>query len=274
MIRIFVFVALFLAGFQAFGQVFQGFSGSRADGMGGANVVLTDPFSSLNNIGALAWTDEKAIFTGYKNQFWIPELHTIFVGAIQPTKYGTATMTLSRFGGDLYHETLCGIGMGHKITNASIGLKINYLQVSAENLGVRQTWVGELGGRMLLRKDFAIGAHIYNFNRAKISDFQSERHPTLMKAGFSYFPRQNFTLNFQVDKDIDFDPTVRVGIEYQLVTSVILRTGLSTKPFLNTFGIGLKLWNFRFDYAFQSHTDLQPSNTFSMIYTPLKKTRK
>jgi len=267
------FVFFFIS-FQAFTQVFNGFSGGRSDALSKANVTLSDEFSILNNIGALAWVEEKAFFTGYKNQFFLPELNTIYFGAIMPTKYGMAGISLARFGGDLYQETLLGFGIGHKIRTASIGFKINYLQVSIESLGTQRSWVAEMGGKMLLRKDFAIGAYIYNLNRAKLADFRNEHHPTIMKMGVSYFPNKNLIISLQTTKDIDFEPSIQVGMEYAITPKIIARTGISTKPFLNTFGVGFYWWNFKLDYAFQIHTDLQPSNTLSIRYQSLKKAKK
>lgn len=267
-------LVFFFIHFQVFAQVFNGFSGGRSDALSKADVILSDEFSILNNIGALAWTEEKAFFTGYQNQFFLPELNTIYFGAIIPIQYGVAGISLARFGGDLYQETLLGFGIGHKIRTASIGFKINYLQVSAESLGTQRTWVAEMGGKMLLRKDFAIGAHIYNLNRAKLAEFQDERHPTIMKVGASYFPNKNLIINLQTTKDIDFEPSIQAGIEYAITPKIIARTGVSTKPFLNTFGVGFHWWNFKLDYALQTHTDLQPSNTFSICYQPLKKIKK
>lgn len=267
----YLIVTFFLLGYQGFAQVFYGFSGGISDAMGSANVTCTNSYASFNNIGALGWKNEgNAFFLGYKNQFLIPDLRTIYVGSVHAIKRGTACITLARFGGSLYHETLFGIGMSHKLSNVSIGLKINYLQVSAQNSGTRRTWVGELGGRMLLRKNLAIGAYIYNFNRAKVVHFNDERHPIWMKAGFSYFPSQALNINFQIDKDIDFSPMVRVGIAYQVTKKIVLRVGVSNHPYVATAGLGLKLWNFAFDYAYQTHTDLQASNTLSMTYQPKK----
>jgi hypothetical protein len=85
-----------------------------------------------------------------------------------------------------------------------------------------------------------------------------------MKAGISYKPIVGLMLNLETQKDIDFPATVRAGVEYEIVKNFYLRTGVSTKPYINYFGMGLHKKKFHFDYALRTHTALGLSHHLSV----------
>ena len=88
-----------------------------------------------------------------------------------------------------------------------------------------------------------------------------------MQGGLSYRPGNELILNLEVEKDLDFDEMVKAGIEYEIVATVFIRTGISTRPFLGTFGIGFHPENFKFDYGFANEHILGNIHELSLSYS-------
>ncbi|TAH18492.1 MAG: hypothetical protein EAZ08_11415 [Cytophagales bacterium] len=249
----------------------------RASGMGNAAVTLHDEWSVFNNIGGLAWIEKPSAFTSFDNRYGMTGFSTVTAGVVTPTKFGMAGgLSISQFGGDAYRETNLSIGISHKISNVSIGLRANYFQLAIEGLGTRRMMTFEFGGVMKLTETVWLGAHIYNFNQAKIADFQDERLPVVMKAGLSYRPTEKLIFNLETEKDIAFPQTFKAGLEYKILTSLALRTGISTKPFVSSYGFSFAFYAFEVVYSLNTHPQLQPSHHLALAYQfrKLKKKEK
>ena len=81
-----------------------------------------------------------------------------------------------------------------------------------------------------------------------------------MKVGIAYEPTKDIFLSIDLCKDIDFDPNFRIGLEYQIIDNIYLRTGINSKPTKAFFGGGVKLGKFKIDYAVTSHEFLGMSH--------------
>jgi hypothetical protein len=74
-----------------------------------------------------------------------------------------------------------------------------------------------------LSKELTIGAHVYNPTRAKLADYDNERVPTIMKLGLDYKFSNKVFLAIETEKDINYSPVVKVGVEYHAVEMLYLR---------------------------------------------------
>jgi hypothetical protein len=239
----------------------------RAAGMGNASVTLNDQWAIFNNIGGLAWIDKTSAFTTFDNRFNMAGFNTVTAGMVAPTRFGMAGgLTISQFGSEAYRETNFSIGVSHKISNVSIGLRANYFQLAIDGLGTRRLLALEFGGVMKLTETIFIGAHIYNFNQAKVADFQEERLPVVMKAGISYRPTAKLILNLETEKDISFPQALKAGLEYKIIPTLAVRTGISSKPIASSYGFSFSFYAFEFLYALNTHPQLQPSHHLALVY--------
>lgn len=247
----------------------------RAAGLGNTAVTLNDQWAIYNNIGGLGWVDKMYALSSFDNRFSMAGFNTVTAGIVAPSKFGlVGGLTISQFGGEQYRETNFSVGVSHKISNVSIGLRANYFQLAIEGLGTKRMFTFEFGGVMKLTEMIWIGAHIYNFNQAKIADFQDERLPVVMKAGISYRPTDKLIMNIETEKDINFPQTFKVGVEYKLVPSFSLRTGVSTRPFVSSYGFSFHFYAFELLYSLNTHPQLQPSHHLSLVYEFRKLKKK
>ncbi len=241
--------------------------GARSSGMAGASLTLADEYSLFNNIGGLGRVENHAVFSSYQNRYGISEFQIIGAGALYNSGIGTAGVGFYRFGDDIYSEQRIHLAFGNKFQMVSLGLGVDVVQYNVSTIGVTQALAIQFGGIAEITPQLRFGAHIFNLNQAEVSRETEEKIPTVMKAGISYLPSKELIITTEVEKDLDFDEVFKVGIEYQIIQSVFLRTGISTRPFLGAFGVGFHPKNLKFDYAFSNESRLGSIHEISFAYT-------
>lgn len=249
--------------------------GARSWGLGNASVTVADRWSIFNNAAGMTGVERLTLVSAFTTHYAVPGLQTLSLGMVYPTtKYGNLGLGIQRFGDELYSEHIVGIAYSHVIHHVSLGAKVNYMQIAMGELRSRRAMTFEFGGIATLSSKLFFGAHIYNFNQARLAEYQDERIPTVMKAGLSYRPTKQLMINVEAEKDIDFPASFKAGMEYEIVKSLQLRTGMSTKPFAHYFGMGFSPKNFQFDYALSTHPQLGISHHLSLAYCFAKKEKK
>ncbi len=244
--------------------------GGRSAGMANIGVVLADEWAIFNNVAGLAQQKQLSVLAAYENRFNFAPFQTFGVGAVAPIleNRSVAGVTISRFGDELYNELKISAGAAYQLDMVSIGLKINYLQVSLQDLGSRGSFAFELGGLVTLTEQISFGAHIYNLNQAKFrSEFaEDELVPVVVKAGLSYAPTKVILMSLEVEKDIDYPASFKAGLEYQIAKGIFGRTGVRTAPFDLHFGGGIRQKRWIFDAALSTQGALGLSYALSLGY--------
>ncbi len=248
--------------------------GARALGMGNATVALRDNWAVGNNIAGIAELKEHSAALSYHIPFGLTSFQTVgIVGNYVLNEKSGLGLSITRFGDKTYSEQRFGLGYAHKLSNVSIGGKINYVQVAINDgsvgltQGSRSALVFEVGGVMDISEKLSFGLHAYNVSTAKLrSDNGEDRLPIILKAGASWKPIKKLFVNVEVEKDVDFKPNFKFGLDYEVAKTVWVRTGLNTLPQTNSFGIGFSPKNLKFDYALVLATKLGLTHQFSLVY--------
>lgn len=259
-------ILFFLIQFNSYAQIGDYHIGASNTGSGYCSVMKKDAWALFNNIAAISIQTEPAILVGYQHRYSMSAFQTISAGYIHPLRMGTLGVSVFQFGDAMYGENRIGIGYGHQINYVSLGVTVNRQQYHVENFGSTSGYLIELGGLVDIASNLSFGAFISNINQAKIHKNGKERIPTFLKVGFSYQPVQELSLYIQTNKMVDNDATLHVGMEYALVRSLRLRTGISTHPLVNHFGLGFMPKRFQIDYALVNHPSIGPSHQLSIVY--------
>ncbi|WP_424963749.1 hypothetical protein [Ekhidna sp.] len=241
--------------------------GGRSAGMAGASLTLGDEYSLFNNIGGLGRVEDHSAFAAYQNRYGVSEFQVVGAGAVYSTGIGNAGVGFYKFGDDLYSEQRLHLAFGNKIQMVSLGVGLDLLQYNVSTVGTNRAMAIQFGGVAEITPQLRFGAHIFNLNQAEINSETGEKAPTVMKAGISFLPSEELIINAEVEKDLDFDEVFKAGIEYQIIESVYLRTGISTEPFLGAFGVGFHPKNLKFDYAFSNDSRLGSIHEISVAYS-------
>ncbi|MEO8470743.1 MAG: hypothetical protein ABI477_01080 [Chryseolinea sp.] len=224
--------------------------GPRAHGMGYASVCLADEWSLFNNVAGLGKIKK---FTGSctydVNAIFKPFSKTAATINI-PGKIGYA-FGVYRFGDGQYQEQLISAGIGSTLGITSLGLKVNYTRYSVAGLGDKSVITIGFGGNTQLTPRLSIGACISNLNQVYLSKSDKERVPTIMTAGFLFKATDAFIMALELEKDIDYPPIIKAGIEYTVLRKFFFRTGFNIQPEAGFLGFGYKLRKFHADYSMQ-----------------------
>jgi len=247
--------------------------GAGPGAMCGISVISTDVWAAANNQANLSQIDVVSAGVYYENRYFLKELGYRALAGSLPTKTGTFGLTVSQFGYSEYMESRFGLGYGMAFgKNFSGGIQLNYLNTKLGDIyGSRSAVVAEGGLSAKLSDDVTFGVHLFNFNRARVSEWTDERIPVVFRAGIAYVYEKQLTVGVEVIKDINFAPVLGVGFEYLFNDFLYLRAGINVRPSLSGFGFGLKLKNLRIDIANTMHPVLGNSPRISLIYQLNKK---
>lgn len=232
--------------------------------MGYASAALFDVWGTFNNPAGQSKLQSTAFgFTYDYHPMPSGANRTAFVAAV-PVPIGVITGGIYRFGDELYNEQLISAGFASKFGLASLGAQINYVQYSATGFGTKGVVSVNLGGIAQLTPHLLVGAYVINLNQPEIS--AEEKLPTKLVAGLGIKPIEKVFIGIEVEKDLDFDPSWKMGLEYAFHKKFIARTGYNLRPNIGFFGLGFKTKKFLIDYAIQYNVQLGLSHQATIGY--------
>jgi len=256
--------------------------GSRSGAMGNASVTFNDFWAVHNNQAGMAYYDKIAAGIFYENRFITKELGLKCFSLVVPVrKAGVFGLNVSSLGYKLYNESKIGLAYGMAFgENISAGIQLDYIYTHiAENYGNKGAVTFEAGIRARIIKNLIIGAHIFNPIQVKLASYNNERLPLIFKVGLSYTFSDKAVLAVEVEKDNNFKPVIKTGLEYHIVKPFYIRLGIATTPFVYSFGAGFEFYRFKLDISASRHPVLGFTPQASLVYdihsiAPQKKNDK
>jgi hypothetical protein len=242
--------------------------GARSAALGSASVALQDVWSGFNNQAGLASLDKVAGGIFLENRFLVSELTTRGLALALPTNSGVFALSMRNFGYSLYNEGVYGLAYGRKLgDNLSAGLEVDYLTTRiGEGYGSTSAVSFQLGFQFRVNPDLHLAGHASNPARAKLSGFNDERYPSLLRIGASYKIGEKVLMVSEVAKDMDMPAMFRAGIEYHPAEILYIRAGVGGNSFNSSFGFGLDFQTLRIDFASAYSATLGYSPQFSVSY--------
>ena len=247
--------------------------GARSASMGNASVSLSDVWSAQQNQAGLGFLKNIAAGAYYENRFSLKELSLKGAVIAVPFNGGAFGLSITNFGYSEFSENKYCFSFAKAFSDKfSMGLAIDYLTTKiSEGYGTKGILAAEFGIQAKPIKDLTIGLHLFNPTRAKLTSYNNERIPTIIRLGADYNFSDKVTLAIETEKDIAQYSILKVGIEYKVVKEFYLRGGIVTNPLLSSFGCGLNLKNFKIDLSANYHQILGVSPQFSLTYQFGKK---
>lgn len=232
--------------------------GAKQISLANSDVALSnDVFSIFSNPAGLSQLNWREIGVYYSPApFGIPELANGYLAYHEPTSFGSFAIGGMTYGFELYRESKIILGYSYNYESKFFGgIGINYHTFSIQGYGNSGTFYFDLGGLTYITRDFRIGFFIHNINRSTLAN-TDDQIPTIFNIGLSHDFIDAFSLNFSVEKDIRYNPSIQFGVDYEIIEYLSLRSGFSNQPSRYSAGIGINYSIFSLDYAFFSHADL------------------
>lgn len=242
--------------------------GARSAAMGNASVSLSDAWSAQHNQAGLGFMKNFSAGVYYENRFSLKELSLKGAVIALPIKGGAFGLSISNFGYSLFSENKYCFSFAKAFSDKfSMGIAMDYLTTKiSEGYGSKGALAAEFGIQAKPIKGLTIGAHVFNPTRAKLSDYNNERIPTIIRLGADYNFSDKVTVAVETEKDMSKKSIFKAGIEYKAVKEFYLRAGIATNPTLSSFGFGLNLKNFKLDISANYHQVLGFSPQFGLTY--------
>ncbi len=243
--------------------------GARQLGLGGCGTALSgDLWNAHNNPAGLAYIKSFQAGAFYENRFLVSSLGMKGFAAAMPIKAGVFSLDVTSFGFNLYSENKAGVAFTKSFgPKFAASLQLDYFNTRiAENYGSASAVCGELGLFAKPVKNLSIGFHLFNPTRSKLSGNLAERLPTIMRLGALYDFSDRVFLTVEAEKDVDYKPVIRGGIEYRPVNNFYLRAGAAANPGLMSFGFGIVMKKLRLDVASSFHSVLGFSPSVGLQY--------
>jgi len=243
-------------------------TGGKSTAMAGASVTNRDIWSAFNNQAGLASIRNVSAGLIYENKFLLKELGSKAGVFALPVSTGTFALSFSQFGFNLYNENKIGLAYAMPLgRNFTAGVQLDYLLTQlAEDYGHKGLFTFEIGLMAKLSEKMYMGAQIYNPARVKLTDYVEERIPSYISFGMTYIFSKSVNLVAEAEKDINYKPVFRMGVEYEFVKNVYVRTGLASNPSLFSFGFGVNVKKFKIDFGSSRHNALGYSPAISLMY--------
>jgi hypothetical protein len=232
--------------------------GAKQISLANSDVALAnDVFTLFNNPGGLSQLNWREVGIYYSPApFGLTELANGYVTYNEPFDFGSMAIGGMTYGYELYRESKIILGYSYNYENIFFaGAAINYHSFSIQNYGSTGTFYLNLGGLVYLLNDLRWGFYVHNINKATIAN-TDDQIPMILSTGLSFNILKNFSLNFALEKDIRYSPSIQFGIDYDIIEYLSLRFGGSNQPSRFTAGIGINYSIFSLDYAFFTHPDL------------------
>ncbi len=249
--KLYGFVILLFTATIAGAQSVSTLVGARPAGMGYACSTLKDEWALFNNPGAIAEVNKASSIFTYDINPSLPGANRMAAGILLPAKFGVTGFGAFRFGDELYSEQIVSGAFSNKFGIASLGVKVNYIQYKAQGTGTKSAASVSFGGLTQITSQISVGAYIININQATISE--TEQLPTKLTAGLGFKPNDTFLISTEIEKDINYDATWRLGAEYTILKKIFARTGFNLNPASVFFGAGFRSGSLILDYSISNN---------------------
>lgn len=242
--------------------------GPRSASLGHASSCLYDVWSTRNNQGSLGFVRQNEVGAFYENRFLVKELTQSGFAAAIPIKKGTFGISYSSLGYKLYRESQATLSYGMKLSeNISAGIAFDYLNTKiADIYGQANAFTGSFGLTAKLLPQVVVSTHIYNPFRAKITNYNNEKIPTIYKFGAQYIFSPKVFLVAEAEKTSAQKINIKGGIEYKPSSLVYIRAGGSSYPTQASFGIGVNYNGLKIDMSSSYHSVLGLSPQIGLSY--------
>ncbi len=264
---LFTFKSIILVSVVAFSQnILTTVSNASSLAQGGSSTCQTEIYAASANPAGLSELSEMAVAIFAESRFLIADLNLFSISYAVPVKSGNFAITAGYYGFEGFNQQLVSLSYGRKILKKlSFGGKLDYINYSIPEYGNQGTFTFELGLQSKLSKKLLLGVHVVNPTDVKIAD---DRLSTVFRLGLKYLPTKIFSISTEIDKNLEFEERIRVGVEYHPIESFYFRGGLATSPISPSFGAAYSFKNLNIDFAtnYVEHLGFTPSFGLQFLF--------
>lgn len=230
--------------------------GASSIAMGQTGVAVPESnWSAFSNIAMMPTDQNRVSFYGFR-YIGIAEITDIATTINYQTGAGTFGAGIHRYGFNLFNENRFLFGYKNSLGLFHYGFSISYVHVfqggdygSAGAAGI------DLGIAAEMADGLWFGARATNLNQPAYGDTDEEL-PRELAFGISYQISRGSFVTAEAVKDVMFPISFRAGLQFEIITSLFARAGITTRPETYSFGFGYLAESWEVNLALQQHNPL------------------
>lgn len=244
-------------------------NGSSA-AMGGMSVVTSDPTAAYSTLADLATLQTTTISLAVRQNLMADGLRYLSAAAAIPISFGGMSLSAIHFGDAEYNEQSFSLAYGIPLgEDISLGAAFHYLHSATSDpyYDPIHRFTFSVAMRYTPTDELLLAFKAYN-PIAVFSDKESRVHtPAVFTLGAAYWLSSELLAAAEIEKNLIYDATLRLGLQYCFHENYFARVGISTQPVLYTFGFGAKWEHLGADLAFQFSSHIGITPLMSLSYT-------
>jgi len=225
--------------------------GTVASSMGYVSASVVNPWCVANNQAGIAFSRELQFAFSYENRFMVKESGISAIAASLPSRNGGFGVYMIHLGNRNFLSVSGGLSYARRLSDRfAAGISLDFLHTRIAG-GYGSGFVPSCKAGILCRltNRMALGIHVTNPVRSKLSFDSDERYPVTINAGFTYLVSDNSELSCELFKSSVSPPELHTGFSIKPDRRLTIRAGLATAPFRYTFGAGFLVGNLRIECA-------------------------
>jgi hypothetical protein len=248
--------------------------GARSLGLAHASVSFSDTWSVFHNQAGITGLQYISAGFYFESRFGLDELSLAAVSTVLPTSSGTFGLSFLQFGQEVYKENKLGLAYALQLAERwSAGIQLDYLCLTLPD-SRRSRGVATFEGGILFgpSEKLQFGVHAFHPVPGGITTPSGIINlPAVLRTGGHYHFDNTVMTAFELMKNSHHPLRFKSGIEWVAADKLIMRMGVSGKPFAYTAGIGFRSGSILTDIAFSSHSNLGITPSVSIQICTRKK---
>ena len=230
--------------------------GAKSIAMGQTGVALpASNWSAFSNVAMMPTNQNSVSFYGFR-YLGIAEITDVAATINYQTNWGTLGGGVHRYGFNLFNENRFLLGYKNSLGNFHYGASVSYTHIyQGGNYGSAGAVGFDLGLATLIVDGLWFGARATNINQPSYGE-TDENLPRELVAGLSYQLTGDALVTAEIVKDVMFPISFRAGLEFEIITSLFARAGITTEPETYSFGFGYLADMWEVNFALQQHNPL------------------
>lgn len=230
--------------------------GATSVAMGQTGVAIPDANWSIFSNVALMQTDKNQVsFYGFR-YVGIAEITDMAANLTTQTNFGTVGVGVHRYGFNLFNENRFLLAYKNNLDRFHYGASVSYTHIfQGGDYGVAGAFGVDLGLAAEITEDLWFGARATNLNQPSYGDTDEELARELA-TGLSYMLTPEALITAEIVKDVLFPLSFRSGVQFEIIQSLFIRAGITTKPETYSFGFGYESSRWDVNFALQQHNPL------------------
>ncbi len=214
-------------------------------------------------LGVQGLSETSNISAGIINRFYLSELTTGYMSSLVLFNHFNIGASFHRTGDEVFNQQHFDLSFSNTFDNIGLGIRLNYNQLSAENLSNKNNLLFDFGGAIILSKNIIFATEIRGLSLSKFRNkyFSSE----YVLIGLKYSVTSSFTLLSEIEKSLNHDHLIKFGCSYLLKDFIELRSGIIPTNKKISFGFGINLSSkWVIDYGFIHSISISDNHAFSL----------